>query len=73
MIYWLIFVQVACGGGHADIVQLLCEARANLETEDDEGQTPYSAAIAGGYPDIAQSLEWVAFEETWWNMAVQLW
>ena len=63
---------MACGRGNADIVQLLCEARANLETEDDEGQTPYSAAIAGGYPDIAQSLEWVAFEETRWNIAEQL-
>ena len=44
--------QVACRKGHAEIVLLLCAARANLETQDDDGQTCLMAACNAGHTGI---------------------
>ena len=46
--------QVACRKGHAEIVLLLCAARANLETEDDDGQTCLMAACNAGHTGIVR-------------------
>ena len=46
--------QVACRKGHAEIVLLLCAARANLETQDDDGQTCLMAACNAGHTGIVR-------------------
>ena len=46
-------IQVACRKGHAEIVLLLCAARADLEAQDDEGQTCLMAACNAGHTGIA--------------------
>ena len=44
------------GGGHADVMQLLVDAGADIEAKDIQGATPLHFACMGGELDIVQKL-----------------
>ena len=42
--------------GHADVAQLLCGARADIDKEFNDGATPLLVASQRGHADVAQLL-----------------
>ena len=49
-------LRFAAGGGHRDVVQLLLEKNAEIETRDEFGRTPLNAAAELGHRDVVQFL-----------------
>ena len=49
-------LMLAAGEGHADVVQLLLERRADVDAKEERGGTALMRAVAGGHAGIAKLL-----------------